>query len=583
MEGLDRLGIARALREMARLLDLAGDEAFKARAYARGATVLEGIDDLTFERLLSEERLTALQGIGAGLAARITELRRTGRAGALETLRAQLPPGASELARLGLPLAKIAAIHRALGVETIADLRTAAEAGRVRAVSGIGPKTEARILETIRRLEAPVVEPAGARVLLAHAFDAADPVLAHLRGAPGVTAAELAGDLRRGVEMVDRVDVVVASTTPAAARMHALAMPGVLSVSESGPTAYRAVLDSGLPLDVRVTLPDQHAATLLHATGSSAHLTHLARLAEGRGLHLARAGLSRAADGRPLAARDEEDLYGYLGLPFIAPELREDEGEIEAALEGRLPEDLVEAADVRGLVHCHTVYSDGRNTVAEMAAAADALGMAYLTITDHSPAASYAGGLPVDRLRGQWDEIGRVQETVSVRLLRGTECDILADGALDYPDAVLEQLDVIIASVHQRHRLGREEMTRRLSRAMAHPCFKIWGHALGRLIPSRPPIDVDVEAVLDVAAASRVAIEINGDPHRLDMAPRWLRAARERKLSFVISTDAHAVGELGNLRYGVTMARRGWVRRAEVLNTLDAAGFARAVAPMAVR
>ena len=583
MEGLDRLGIARALREMARLLDLAGDEAFKARAYARGATVLEGIDDLTFERLLSEERLTALQGIGAGLAARITELRRTGRAGALETLRAQLPPGASELARLGLPLAKIAAIHRALGVETIADLRTAAEAGRVRAVSGIGPKTEARILETIRRLEAPVAEPAGARVLLAQALDAADPVLAHLRGAPGVTAAELAGDLRRGVEMVDRVDVVVASTTPAAARMHALAMPGVLSVSESGPAAYRAVLDSGLPLDVRVTLPDQHAATLLHATGSSAHLTHLARLAEGRGLHLARAGLSRTADGRPLAARDEEDLYGYLGLPFIAPELREDEGEIEAALEGRLPDDLVEAADVRGLVHCHTVYSDGRNTVAEMAAAADALGMAYLTITDHSPAASYAGGLPVDRLRAQWDEIGRVQETVSVRLLRGTECDILADGALDYPDAVLEQLDVIIASVHQRHRLGREEMTRRLTRAMAHPCFKIWGHALGRLIPSRPPIDVDVEAVLDVAAASRVAIEINGDPHRLDMAPRWLRAARERKLSFVISTDAHAVGELGNLRYGVTMARRGWVRRAEVLNTLDAAGFARAVAPMAVR
>ena len=583
MEALDRLGIARALREIARLLDLADEDTFKARAYARGATVLEGIDDATFERLLAEDRLTALQGIGAGLAARIIELHRTGRAVALDTLRGRLPPGAGELARLGLPLAKITAIHQALGVETIADLRTAAEAGRVRAVKGIGPKTEARILETIRRLDAPALDSAGARMLLAPALDAAEPVLAHLRGAPGVTAADLAGDLRRGVEMVDRVDVVVASTTPAAARMHALAMPGVLSVSESGPAAYRAVLDSGLPLDVRVTLPDHHAAALLHATGSSAHLTHLARLAESRGLHLARAGLTHAPDGRPLAARDEEDLYGYLGLPFIAPELREDEGEIEAALEGRLPDDLVETKDVRGLVHCHTVYSDGRHTVAEMAAAAEALGMAYLTITDHSPTASYAGGVSVDRLRAQWDEIARVQETVSVRLLRGTECDILADGALDYPDAILEQLDVIIASVHQRHRLGRDEMTRRLTRAMAHPCFKIWGHALGRLIPSRPPIDVDVEKVLDVAAASRVAIEVNGDPHRLDMAPRWLRAARERKLSFVISTDAHAIGELGNLRYGVTVARRGWVRRAEVLNTRDASGFARAVAPAAAR
>jgi DNA polymerase (family 10) len=583
MEGRDRLGIAHALKEMARLLDLAREDTFKARAYARGAAVLEGIDDVTFERLVAEDRLTALSGIGVGLAARIIELHRTGRAEALDTLRAQLPPGASELGRLGLPLAKIVAIHQALGVETLADLRAAAEAGRVRNVKGIGPKTEARILEAIRRLEAPGPAPTGTRALLAQALEAAEPVLAHLRRAPGVTAAEIAGALRRGLEMVDGIEVVVASTTPAAARAHALALPGVLSVSESGPAAYRAVLDNGLPLEVRVGLPDHHATTLLHTTGSSAHLTHLARLAEGRGLHLTRGGLTRSPSGPPLAARDEEDLYGYLGLPFIPPELREDEGEIEAALEGRLPDDLVEEGDIRGLVHCHTVYSDGRHTVAEMAAAADALGMAYLTVTDHSPTASYAGGLSVDRLRAQWDEIARVQESVAVRLLRGTECDILADGALDYPDAILEQLDVIIASVHQRHRLGREEMTRRLTRAMRHPCFKIWGHALGRLIPSRPPIDVDVEQVLDVAAASRVAIEINGDPRRLDLAPRWLRAARERKLSFVISTDAHAVSELGNLGYGVTMARRGWVRGVEVLNTLDAAGFARAVAPAGTR
>jgi DNA polymerase (family X) len=579
MESRDRLGIARALREMSRLLDLSGEDAFKARAYVRGARVLEALDDVTFERLVEEGRLTELQGIGAGLAARITELRQTGRSEALEALRAGHPPGAAELARLRLPAAKIAALHEALGVETIADLRAAAEAGRVRSVKGFGEKTEARLLEAIHRLE----EPVAARALLSHALAAADPVLAHLRRAPGIAAVEIAGDLRRGAELVDRLEIVAASSTPAAARAHLLALPGVVSISDSRPELHRAVLDSGLPLEVRVTRPDRYASALLHATGARAHLARLGTLAEARGLRLAAPGLTRAGTETPLPARDEAVLYAHLGLPFIPPELREDTGEIEAALEGRLPADLVRPEDIQGFVHCHTVYSDGRNTVEEMARAAEARGMRYLTITDHSPTASYAGGLTVYRLRAQWDEIDRVQEKVSVRLLRGTESDILADGALDYPDAILERLDVIIASIHARHRMGAAEMTRRLTRAMAHPCFKIWGHALGRLIPSRPPIEVDVEAVLDAAAASRAAIEVNGDPHRLDMAPRWLRAARERGLRFVISTDAHAVDELDNLRYGVLTARRGWVRRGEVLNTQDAAGFARSVAPVAAR
>ena len=575
MARLDRLGVARALREMGRLLDLSGEGAFKARAYARGARVLESLDDASFEQLVVEGRLKELQGVGPGLAARITELSHTGRSESLDSLRGQLPPGAGELGRLRLGLAKITALHAALGIETIADLRAACEAGRVRLVKGIGEKTEARILEAIRRLE----EPGPARVLLSHALAAAEPVLHHLRGAPGVTAAELAGDLRRRTETVDRLQVIVASTTPAAARTHTLALPGVVSVSDAGPEAYRAVLDSGLPLEVRMSRPDHHGAELLHATGAPAHVAHLGRLAEARGLRLGRNGLVRAAGGARLPGVDEREIYRHLGLPFIPPELREDEGEIEAADEGRLPGDLVRVEDIQGFVHCHTVYSDGQNTVEEMARAAEARGMRYLTITDHSPTASYASGLSVDRLRAQWDEIARVQEKVSVRLLRGTESDILADGALDYPDDILERLDVVIASIHNRHRMGAEEMTRRLIRAMAHPCFKIWGHALGRLIPSRPPIAVDVEKVLDVAAESRAAIEINGDPRRLDLPPRWLRAARERGLSFVISTDAHATGELDNLRYGVAMARRGWVRREEVLNTLDAAGFARAVAP----
>jgi DNA polymerase (family 10) len=283
--------------------------------------------------------------------------------------------------------------------------------------------------------------------------------------------------------------------------------------------------------------------------------------------------------GVRLAGESEEEIYRRLGLPLIPPELREGEGEIEAAIAGDLPDDLVTAEDLRGLVHCHTVYSDGQHTVEQMARAADALGMEYMTITDHSPSAAYAGGLTVDRLKAQWEEIARVQETVSVRLLRGTESDILADGSLDYPDAILEQLDVVIASIHRRHRMDTNQMTERLTRTMALPCFKIWGHALGRLIHSRPPLECRVEEVLDVAAAGRVAVEINGDPRRLDLAPRWLRAARERRLRFVVSTDAHSMAELGNVRYGVAMARRGWVRRGEVLNTRSIEEFARSVAP----
>ncbi len=290
------------------------------------------------------------------------------------------------------------------------------------------------------------------------------------------------------------------------------------------------------------------------------------------------AGLARSS-GERLAAAGEPDLYRQMGMPYIPPEVREGSGEVAAALSGSLPDDLVTMDDLRGFVHCHTVYSDGKHTIEEMARAADAMGMSYLTITDHSPSAFYAGGLDLDRLKAQWDEIARVQELVSVRLLRGTESDIQADGSLDYPDQILEQMDVVIASVHARHRMDADRMTRRLVQAMQHPCFKIWGHALGRLVLSRPPIECRIEDVLDAAAASRAAIEINGDPHRLDLEPRLIRAARERGLRFVISVDAHSVADLANQRYGVAMARRGWVRRGDVLNTLDAPAFARAVSP----
>jgi DNA polymerase (family 10) len=283
------------------------------------------------------------------------------------------------------------------------------------------------------------------------------------------------------------------------------------------------------------------------------------------------------ADKVPVAS--EAELYRALGLAYVPPELREDQGELEAARTGALPEDLVRLEDIRGFVHCHTTWSDGRASLEEMARAAEALGASYLTVTDHSRSAGYAGGLDVDRLRRQWDEIARVQEQVKVKLLRGSEADILDDGALDWPDAVLEQLDVVIASIHSRMKMDEDQMTRRLCRAMSWPVFKIWGHGTGRLLGERPPYPVRVEEVLDALARSRGAVEVNGDPQRLDLEPRHVRLARDRGVPVVLSVDAHSTAALGYLRFAVATARRGWVRRADVLNTRPAEAFARAVKP----
>jgi len=259
--------------------------------------------------------------------------------------------------------------------------------------------------------------------------------------------------------------------------------------------------------------------------------------------------------------------------------LREDNGEIEAALKNKLPTDLIELADICGMVHCHTTYSDGKHSIEEMALAAQAMGMQYITITDHSPTAFYAGGVELDRLQRQWEEIDAVQEKVKVKILRGTESDILATGALDYPDKVLEKFDVIVASVHSRYKMDSAKMTRRVITAMQQPVFKIWGHAQGRLIQSRPPFDCDMLRILDVIAESNAAVEINGDPYRLDMEPRWVREARKRKIKFTISVDAHSTGALHNVKYGVAMARRGWVRKGEVLNALPLEQFKKEVKP----
>jgi DNA polymerase (family 10) len=482
---------------------------------------------------------------------------------------------------------KIAALHAAIGVATLEDLEAACRAGRVAGVKGFGEKTQARILEGIERVRARAAE---RRVLLADALAEAEPLVAHLRAAPAASAVELAGSARRGRETVGDLDVVAASRDPAGMAAALARWPATSEVSAQGDTKITARLAGGLQVDLRVVPPEDFATLLHHLTGSKAHHVKLRGLARERGYTLSEWGLYRLPPdetppgtppdpSRKVAIESEEALYRALGLAYVPPELREDEGEIEAARDGTLPADLVRAEDVRGMVHCHTTWSDGRAGIEEMARAADALGMEYLTITDHSQAAGYAGGLSLDRLRAQWEEIERVQERVRVKLLRGTEADVLEDGALDWPEAVLEELDVVVASVHSRMKMDEDQMTRRLVRAMSAPIFKIWGHGVGRLLLEREPYAVRMEEVLDALAAARGAVEVNGDPRRLDLEPRHVRAARARGIPLVLSVDAHSPAALGYLRYAVLTARRGWARRGEVLNARGAAEFAAAVRP----
>jgi DNA polymerase (family 10) len=400
-----------------------------------------------------------------------------------------------------------------------------------------------------------------------------------------VKKVEIAGALRRWRETTPDLTIVASTSKPGELLDH---FAGLSNVDSGYATQYRivvAVLNTGIKVTLLAVRPSNFAFALLHATGSPSHVDRLNQIAGEKRLVLGPkafiAGRGNTTKrGRKASLTTEEEIYTELGMQYIPPELREDAGEIEAAIAHDLPEDLVELGDIRGMVHCHTNYSDGKHTVEEMARGADALGMAYLTITDHSPTAFYAGGVKEEQLYRQWDEIDYVQEKVKVKLLRGTESDILANGTLDYPDRILDQLDVIIASIHSRYRMDESQMTERITTAMRQPWFKIWGHALGRLIQHRPPFNCRMEEILDAIAESSAAIEINGDPYRLDMPPEWIREARKRGIKFVISTDAHSVNGMKNLKFGVGIARRGSVRRDEVLNTMETSLFRAAVKPL---
>ncbi|MCP3101842.1 DNA polymerase/3'-5' exonuclease PolX [Myxococcus sp. K15C18031901] len=567
---VDKNTIAQVLRDISLLLQLQGENAFRSRAYDQGADRILGLTQ-DLGPLVAEGRLESLPGIGPALAEKITELVTTGRMRYFDELRAKFPPGLLELMRLpDLGPRKVGALWRELGVGSVDALEQACREQRVRQLKGFGEKSEAKILEGIalyRRAR-------GERKLLGDALPVAEALLERVRASPGVVRASLGGSVRRRAETVADVDIIASAADPGPVLDALATAPGVAAVLGKGDSKCSVRLTEGdLQVDLRV-LPDEDFATALHHfTGSKAHHIRLRGMGHERGLKISEWGVHRD-DGSKVSVKDEAALYALLDMQYVPPELREDNGEVEAALASQLPTDLVTLEDVQGAVHAHTTWSDGRNSLEEMARAAKELGLKYLTITEHSEAAIYAGGLKVDDLQRQWEEIDRVNEAVpGVRLLKGIEVDILESGALDYDDRVLERLEVVIASVHVRHSMDEEQMTQRVLTALDNPFLHILGHPTGRLIQSREPYPLRMEAVLERAAERGVAVEINGKPARLDIKAEYVRKATRLGVRLVVSCDAHRREDLGNLAFAVATARRGWARRQDVLNTLPADRF----------
>jgi DNA polymerase (family 10) len=560
---VDRKSVADTLDRMAAYLELKGENQFRVRAFRNAAKTVEGFPG-ELRDAIADGSLAQAKGIGPAILQVITELVETGRAELFDQLREDVPPGLVEmLAISGLGVAKIRQIHTTLGIETLPELEEAARDGRLAALPRFGARTADAILKGITFLRH-----SSQWRLAHHAHDEAQAIAGALAARPHILAVHPAGAVRRRNEMVRDLVLVAVADVPPAEVFRDLA--GIAEVSEvTGDDERHATLRlrSGAPVQVIVTPPQNLGAVLVQATGSDEHLQQLATVAGARGFTLAGAALWKGSTFVPTP--DEETLYHAVGLPWIPPELREGGQEFTQPVPP-----LLERGDLKGFLHCHTTYSDGTNSVAQLAEGCKAAGYAWVGITDHSRAAAYAGGMQPDDLRRQWDEIDAYNATnPGITVLKGIESDILQDGALDYPDDILAGFDFIIASVHSRFALGMEEMTQRFLRAIANPYLSIVGHPTGRLLLSREPYPVDLDRVFEAAGTAGIAIEINADPHRLDLDWRVLRRAREAGVMISIGADAHSLAGLANVDYGVGIARKGGLGPGDILNSLDAAAF----------
>jgi DNA polymerase (family 10) len=564
--------IADVFDEIADLLELEEANPFRIRAYRNAARLLRGLGVEVAAMLADGKPLDELPGIGADLAAKIKDIAETGSTPLLGRLRREVPHGLTELLKIpGLGPKRVKLIHDELAIDNPRQLHRATKDGRLRELPGLGEKTERRILEALERHAE-----AAPRTKLAVAAPQADALVAYLAAVPGVSRAAAAGSLRRARETVGDLDLVVAAGPKSAVMDRFIAYREVARVESRGPTRATVILRSGLQVDLRVVPPESYGAALYYFTGSKAHNIAVRRRAQERGLKVNEYGVFRG--GRRIAGETEESVLKTVGLPYIPPELRENAGEIEAAEAGRLPA-LIELKDIRGDLHIHTRATDGLNTVREMALAAKALGYAYIAITEHSQRLGMAHGLSAGRLRAQIAEIDRLnEEGLGIRILKGIEVDILEDGALDLDDVTLGALDLVVGAIHSQFHLSRDRQTERIMRAMDHPCFSILAHPTGRLIPAREPYDVDMERILRKARARGCFVELNAHPDRLDLTDTHCRMAKAEGVKVAINTDSHTTGDLANIRFGVAQARRGWLEKDDVLNTLELDSLRRTLA-----
>jgi DNA polymerase (family X) len=571
---MDSRTAANVLSQIAAYLELKGENSFKRRAYAGAAQGLLalGADDLG--PLYRSGELGRVRGLGPATLAVVRDLIETGESRYLEQLRESMPEGLLEMLDVpGLSPLKIHQIHEGLGIETLEELEAAAKDGRLATLPKFGPKTVAKLLRGIA-----AAREHGTLRLYHHAYIEAQRLLASAANHPDVARAELAGGLRRRAEVVARVDIVAeCRSNPVAVAQSFTRLAGIKSARCEGASVSIRFVD-GAELELHCVDRDRFAVALWRATGSDTHVSAVTAALEANGVEVDDDRL-RDSSGGFIPTPDERSIYSAAALAFVEPELREGLGEVDAARRRALPA-LVTLADIRGVLHCHSHYSDGKASIGEMAQAAKERGWSYIGITDHSQAAFFAGGLSREAVRAQHDEIDELNATLDgFRVLKGIEADILADGRVDYGDELLDEFDFVVGSIHSRFSMDRTTMTDRVLRALDDPRLTILAHPTGRLLLSREPYALDVEAVLEKAAALGVAVELNADPHRLDLDWRHLQTAKRLGVTIEIGPDAHSARGLDNMEVGVGIARKGWLERADVLNARsadDVVAFARA-------
>jgi DNA polymerase (family 10) len=560
--------IAEALEELGDLYELDGAIAYRVLAYRTAAKAVREAS-VSVAALAREGRATELPGIGATLQEKILALTSTGTIPAAEKLRAKFPPGLIAITRLpGIGPKRARLLHSELGVDSPQALRDAALAQRIRTVRGLGPKLEEGILASLAQLDANPDLAAAPRILLPRALEAGEELVAGLlaRGGPG-THVQLAGSARRQADSVKDIDLIATTTRPTTLARSLAKLEQIERVSSAGKAGAKARTHAGIGVDLRIARPAQLGNLLQHFTGSGAHNATLREGAVRAGLHVSEYGILDDATGVSATCPTEQEVYARLGLPYMEPELRENRGELEAARAGELPR-LVELGDIRGDLHSHTVASDGHDTIEEMALAARERRYEYLAITDHSASHGFGNDVSPEQLRRQIELVREADARVDgIRLLAGSEVNILPDGSLDYDDELLGALDWVIASVHTSFGMGEQKMTERMIAAIEHPQVDAIGHPTGRLIERRQPYAIDLDAVFAAAARTGTMLEINANPDRRDLSDVNARAAARAGVTIVIDSDAHRTATLANMRWGVATARRAWLTKEEVANT----------------